>query len=385
MKLGWNTLRWDLVSLRILWSFGEVCRIARLPQFCYLFHVKTSDLSFGYPQELIATHPQYPSRVLRNSSGINSELAWPEFLTQFKPGDILVINDTKVLKRRVFSEDGQEILFLDSPTDQSKMDQDQKSTTWSVLFPSKKLKLGDRIPMPLGLTAELIQKGIPQTIRMSEPVDETYFNKVGELPLPPYIQKARNERHNRESENIAYQTVWAEKPGSLAAPTASLHFNPQDLEILKSKGVEILTLTLHVGLGTFLPVTTDNLEEHKMHEEWVEIPSHHWKKIKEAKANGHSIWALGTTVVRSLESQALGRFELRHHGYSGTTDLMIRPGFEFQIVDRLLTNFHQPQSTLIALVMAFAGKDNVLETYKWAIEKKFRLFSYGDLTYWKRE
>lgn len=348
-------------------------------------NVKTSELSFDYPQELIATHPQHPSRVLHNLSGHNSELTWSDFLNRFKAGDILVINDTKVLKRRVFSEDGLEILFLGSPTDQSEMGKEQKNDLWTVLFPSKKLKVGDKIQMPLGLTAELTQKGIPQTIKMSEPVDESYFNQVGELPLPPYIQKARNERHNRSGENQAYQTVWADKPGSLAAPTASLHFSPQDLDLLKEKGVEVITLTLHVGLGTFLPVTAETLEDHVMHEEWVEIPSHHWKKIKDAKANGQTVWALGTTVVRSLESQALGRFELRHHAYSGTTDLMIRPGFEFQIVDRLLTNFHQPQSTLIALVMAFAGKENVLKTYHWAIEKKFRLFSYGDLTYWENK
>lgn len=346
--------------------------------------MKTTELNFDYPPELIATHPQHPSRVLYNLSGHNSELTWPEFLNQFKAGDILVINDTKVLKRRVFSDDGLEILFLDSPSDHSALGKDDKASVWTVLFPSKKLKLGDKIPMPLGLTAELVQKGIPQTIKLSEPVDEAYFNQVGELPLPPYIQKARNERHNRTGENQAYQTVWADKPGSLAAPTASLHFSPQDLELLKSKGVDVITLTLHVGLGTFLPVTAETLDAHVMHEEWVEIPTHHWKKIKDAKANGQSVWALGTTVVRSLESQALGRFELRHHAYSGATDLMIRPGFEFQVVDRLLTNFHQPQSTLIALVMAFAGKENVLKTYQWAIEKKFRLFSYGDLTYWKR-
>lgn len=346
--------------------------------------MKTTELNFDYPPELIATHPQHPSRVLYNLSGHNSELTWPEFLNQFKAGDILVINDTKVLKRRVFSDDGLEILFLDSPSDHSVLGKDDKASVWTVLFPSKKLKLGDKIPMPLGLTAELVQKGIPQTIKLSEPVDEAYFNQVGELPLPPYIQKARNERHNRTGENQAYQTVWADKPGSLAAPTASLHFSPQDLELLKSKGVDVITLTLHVGLGTFLPVTAETLDAHVMHEEWVEIPTHHWKKIKDAKANGQSVWALGTTVVRGLESQALGKFELRHHAYSGATDLMIRPGFEFQVVDRLLTNFHQPQSTLIALVMAFAGKENVLKTYQWAIEKKFRLFSYGDLTYWKR-
>lgn len=340
--------------------------------------MKTSELLFDYPAELIATYPQHPSRVLFNHNGQSSELQWGEFLNRFQTGDILVINDTKVLKRRVFSNDGHEILFLD-PTNQL------DSQSWQVLFPSKKLKVGDKISLPLGLTAELLQKGIPQTLKLSEPVTEAYFDRVGELPLPPYIQKARNERHNRERENETYQTMWASVPGSLAAPTASLHFGPQDLEFLKAKGVTILTITLHVGLGTFLPVTTENLIEHKMHAEWVEIPSKYWQKIQEAKAKNTPIWALGTTVVRSLESQALGRFELRGTSYSGTTDLMIRPGFKFQVVDRLLTNFHQPQSTLIALVMAFAGKENVLATYQWAIEKKFRLFSYGDLSYWVKD
>ncbi len=338
--------------------------------------MKTSELNFDYPLELIATEPQHPSRVLFNRDGLNSELAWSEFLSQFQAGDVLVINDTKVLKRRVFSVDGYEILFLDRLNDQNE---------WKVLFPAKKLKLGDQLQLPLGVSAELMQKGIPQTLKLSESVDESYFEKVGELPLPPYIQKARNERHNRSGEGTAYQTWWAEKPGSLAAPTASLHFSPSDLELLKSRGVEILHITLHVGLGTFLPVTTETLQEHKMHAEWVEIPENHWKKILAAKAEKRPIWTLGTTVVRSLESQALGRFELRHGAYSGTTDLMIRPGFEFKIVDRLLTNFHQPQSTLIALVMAFAGKENVLKTYQWAIDKKFRLFSYGDLSYWRKE
>lgn len=339
--------------------------------------MKTSELNFSYPAELIAIEPVHPSRVLRNAAGETVELSWSDFLNQFQSGDVLVVNDTKVLKRRVFSEDGYEILFLNrSPN---------SGDEWSVLFPAKRIKLGGKIPLPLGIVAELIQKGIPQTVKLSEPVNEDYFDKVGELPLPPYIQKARNERHNRHGENQSYQTTWAEKPGSLAAPTASLHFSAHDLEYLKNKGVEILHITLHVGLGTFLPVTVEALQDHVMHAEWVEIPEDHWKKILTARAEKRSIWTLGTTVVRSLESQALGRFELRHGVYSGTTDLMIRPGFEFKVVDRLLTNFHQPQSTLLALVMAFAGKDNVLKTYQWAIDKKFRLFSYGDLSYWRKD
>lgn len=345
--------------------------------------MKTSDLFFDYPAELIATHPVHPSRVAYNASAKTTELSWALFLDQFKPGDVLVVNDTKVLKRRVFSDEGYEILFLDPVESGDK--ELKKHSTWSVLFPAKKVKLNGQLQLPLGITAELVQKGIPQKLTLNAAIDENYFERVGELPLPPYIQKARNERHNRGDENKAYQTVWAEKPGSLAAPTASLHFSDRDLQTLKNKGVEIIHITLHVGLGTFLPVTADTLEEHIMHAEWVEIKKEHWEKILKAKNEKRSIWALGTTVVRSLEGQALGRFNLRGNSYSGTTDLMIRPGFEFKVVDRLLTNFHQPQSTLIALVMAFAGKENVLATYRWAIDKKFRLFSYGDLTYWSKD
>lgn len=350
--------------------------------------MKTDELYFNYPPELIATSPQRPSRVLFNNTKKNLELFWPDFLNQFQAGDILVINDTKVLKRRVFSEDGQEILFLSSQLSDPKGSSeksDTKNIFWNVLFPAKKLKTGQCISLPLGIVGQLIQKGIPQLIKLSEPIDEAYFDKIGELPVPPYIQKARNERHNRDSEKDSYQTWWGNKPGSLAAPTASLHFNSQDLEFLKNRGVEILNITLHIGLGTFLPVTTESLIDHKMHAETVEIPLAHWEKIQTAKARNASVWALGTTVVRSLESQALGRFGLHGGVYAGTTDLMIHPGFTFQVVDKLLTNFHQPYSTLLALVMAYAGKDNVLESYQWAIDKKFRLFSYGDLSYWSRE
>ncbi len=349
--------------------------------------MKTSELVFDYPAELIATEPKHPSRVLSYQHNLLAELSWPSFLLEFKEGDVLVINDTKVLKRRVFSLEGHEVLFLNpantdlgSPVE----DNSNRHSKWSVLFPSKKLKIGDSISLPLGLKAELVEKGIPQIIKLSEPVDETFFDQIGELPVPPYIQKARNERHNRATEKESYQTSWAEKPGSLAAPTASLHFTTQDLDFLKSRGVDVLNITLHVGLGTFLPVTTENLIDHKMHAETVEILKSHWEKILKAKTKGASIWTLGTTVVRSLESQALGRFELLNDTYAGTTDLMIRPGFQFQIVDKLLTNFHQPQSTLLALVMAFAGKDTVLKSYRWAIEKRFRLFSYGDLSYWSQ-
>ncbi len=335
--------------------------------------MKRQDLNFDYPEELIGTVPQYPSRVLFHNGQQAMEISWSHFLDQFKAGDVLVLNDTKVLKRRVFTEDGLEIFFLS-----------QQENKWEVLFPSKKYKVGDKIPLPQGVVATLVEKGRPQFLELHPKVDESYFDRVGELPLPPYIQRARAERHNQANDQKDYQTTWAEKPGSLAAPTASLHFQLQDLEQLKAKGVQILKITLHVGLGTFLPITAEDLNQHVMHSEVVEIQDEVWQKILTAKQQGQRIWALGTTVTRSLESQALGFFQKQGKLWTGSTDLLIQPGFEFKVIDNLLTNFHQPESTLLALVAAFSSLENVKKAYQLAIEKKMRLFSYGDLSVWTR-
>ncbi len=304
-----------------------------------------------------------------------SEISLEQLIEQFQPGDVLVINDTKVLKRRVFSEAGLEILFLKPASE----------LEWEVLCPSSRWKQNTKQTLPGGIELELIARGKPQTVRSSKPLAEEFFQKYGELPLPPYIQKARNERHNTDLDSNQYQTAWAEQPGSLAAPTASLHFNTDHLRQLDERGVEIVRLTLHVGLGTFLPIVTENLNEHVMHAEQVEIPAGTWQAVQNARSAGNCVWALGTTVTRSLESAARGILPIDPRspgGYFGETSLFIRPGFEFRSVDRLLTNFHQPQSTLLALVGAFAGLQNVKDAYHWAIERKFRLFSYGDLTAW---
>jgi S-adenosylmethionine:tRNA ribosyltransferase-isomerase len=231
----------------------------------------------------------------------------------------------------------------------------------------------------------LVEKGRPQKVETSRPLDEAYFETYGELPLPPYIQKVRSDRHTIGEDSQWYQTAWNLKPGSFAAPTASLHFNESHLEALRQKGVTIVTLTLHVGLGTFLPVDADDLENHKMHSEEVSIPLTLLETLQRAREEGGRIWAMGTTVIRALESQARGLLQKRGDAYTGGTELLILPGFEFKMADRLLTNFHQPESTLLALVMAFAGKEKVRSVYSWAIEKQFRLFSYGDLSIWKRE
>ncbi len=335
--------------------------------------MKVTDLYFDFPEKLIAQFPVRPSRVmLVDEVGGVEELSFKILLECFLPGDVLVINNTQVLKRRVFSGD-LEILFL----------RQIDSFDWEVLFPSKKIKIGSILELPGGVVLTLIEKGRPQRVRLSCEVDETYFQKVAELPLPPYIQKARSDRHTILADENWYQTAWASCPGSFAAPTASLHFSLEDMDYLKKKGVHVCEITLHVGLGTFLPVTATDLDDHKMHEEFVEISSEVWTQIQVSKRAGSKIWALGTTTSRSLESAACGLLNGScESGYCGFTKLLIQPGFEFKVVDRLLTNFHQPQSTLLALVAAFTSLDSVKSCYKWAIARDFRLFSYGDLTCW---
>jgi S-adenosylmethionine:tRNA ribosyltransferase-isomerase len=341
--------------------------------------MKITDLDYNYPDSLVAVAPERPSRVawvdLSDSKDpMWSEISFANLIECFKPGDVLVINDTKVLKRRVFSGD-LEVLFLSSSDQQ----------TWEVLFPSKKSKIGEVISLPLGKEMTLLQKGRPQIVKTSEALDESYFEQVAELPLPPYIQKARLERHNQAADQSWYQTAWAQQSGSFAAPTASLHFSKSDLVALVTKGVEVVTLTLHVGLGTFLPVTAEDLNDHQMHEEYVEIPSATWAAVQKAKKEKRTVWAMGTTVTRALESAAHNKIKMDNSGhYRGMTDILIQPGYQFAVVDGLLTNFHQPQSTLLALVSAFASLETVKSVYQWAIDKKFRLFSYGDLSVWKK-
>ncbi|MES2856565.1 MAG: tRNA preQ1(34) S-adenosylmethionine ribosyltransferase-isomerase QueA [Bdellovibrionota bacterium] len=336
-----------------------------------------SDLDFEYPESLVATERAQHSRVMLVEKGQPREItAIEELLSLFEAGDTLVLNDTKVLRRRVFSDSGLEILFLST---------DDDGETWDVLCPSTRWKNGTLQTLPDGVQLELVSRGRPQKVKASRKLDDRYFEMAGDLPLPPYIQKARNERRNREGDRTEYQTAWALNPGSLAAPTASLHFNEEHLDSLKKRGVNVVKLTLHVGLGTFLPITTENLDEHVMHAEWIEIPKATWQKVNETKAAKKRVWSLGTTVTRTLESASLEMLQTKPDGsLQGESRLFIRPGFEYQVVDVLLTNFHQPKSTLLALVGAFAGLDTVKQAYAWAIAREFRLFSYGDLSVWIR-
>lgn len=338
--------------------------------------MKLKDLSYSYPEHLVAKFPEYPPRVMWVQNGKPREVSFFNLLERIRPEDVVVINETKVLKRRLFASSDQdeeiEMLFLES-TD---------LRTWQVLFPAKSFRVGDQLTLPEGVTLTLKEKGRPQWVESSIELPESYFQKYAEVPLPPYIQKARHKRHTQPEDESWYQTWWAKNPGSFAAPTASLHFREADFEILRKKGVHLAPLTLHVGLGTFLPVQAEDLDQHQMHAEFVSIPRLTWLQIQEAKRHGRTVWALGTTVARSLESVPLGLLKETPEGFQGETRLLIQPGFQWQVCDRIMTNFHQPESTLLALVAAFAGLETMHQCYRWALENEFRLFSYGDLSVW---
>ena len=330
-----------------------------------LYNLET--YNYSLPKELIAQYPtknRDESRLLcynkkrdKISHSIFCDL--PDLLSG---NDVLVLNNTKVIPARFYvkTENNKEIeILLVSPVSPDNL-------TWKVLAsPKKNLnRVGALHVTPL----QPINVIDNETIRFNSHEDLEYvLNKIGVMPLPPYIK--------RDAEKIdadRYQTVFAKKPGAVAAPTAALHFTNELLEKIKSKGVEILFITLHVGPGTFLPIRTDDIKEHKLIPESFYIDKETWDKIQGAKKNKKRIIACGTTTVRALEYAA------RINKYSGLTGLFILPGFEFKIVDALITNFHLPKTTLLVLVSTFIGWENVMKIYSEAINKKYRFYSYGD-------
>jgi S-adenosylmethionine:tRNA ribosyltransferase-isomerase len=337
--------------------------------------MRRDTLSYIYPPELIAQEPRADFRIAALSSeGLPTEINPEELWSYFKPGDLLVLNDSQVERRRVFAGE-LEILFL-TPT---------AELQWEVLLPARDLEIGAEFDLPGGVRAKLLEKGLPQTLELSLNIGEKYFAEFGEPALPPYIQKARGVRHALTQDKQWYQNPFGHELGSSAAPTASLHFSTAEIERLKIRGVTVASLTLHVGMGTFSPIKVAQLEDHPMHSESVTLSKLTIDQVQHAQHRGARIWALGTTVTRALEAWAAGHLQADDEGnYRGKTDLFIRPGYTFQVVSGLMTNFHQPESTLLALVAAFAGLDKTLQLYNWAIEQKMRLFSYGDLTVWRR-
>lgn len=341
--------------------------------------MKTSDFYYDLPEELIAQEPlkdRASSRLLvldKNIGEIEHKI-FKNIVDYLKKGDCLVINDTKVMPARLIGARKNtgarvEILLL------VRKDLD----TWEVLtYPGKKAKPGDIITFGDGrLEAEILDviEGGNRIVKFHyDGVFETILDELGEMPLPPYIT------HKLEDKN-RYQTVYAVHEGSAAAPTAGLHFTTELLEQIKNMGVEIAHVTLHVGLGTFRPVKVDDVSNHEMHSEYYIVEQEEADKINNAKKNGGRIISVGTTSTRTLES-VTDENGIVHAG-SGWTKIFIYPGYKFKIIDCLITNFHLPESTLIMLVAALVGKDRILDTYKTAVQEKYRFFSFGDAMFIK--
>lgn len=333
------------------------------------------DFTFDLPQNLIAVHPaseRDASRLMlldRNAETIGED-TFRNITDHLCAGDLLVMNDTRVIPARLFgtkTTGGRvEIFLLRSVSGTGR---------WECLLrASKKFQNGQQISLESGMTAVVLSRCGTENwlVEFSglEPFD-TWLEREGHIPLPPYLQR---EDCNEDRER--YQTVVARNPGAVAAPTAGLHFTSELLAILAEKGIRTAFLTLHTGLGTFKPVRVENVEDHKIHREWYSIPSETASAIARTKAEGGRVVAVGTTTARTLEYSAQLTGEII--AGDGNADIFIYPGYRFKVVDALITNFHLPESTLLMLVSAFAGKDFVLRAYRTAVARQFRFYSYGD-------
>lgn len=336
-----------------------------------------SDFYYNLPEELIAQTPVEPrdhSRMLvyDRETGEIEHKHFYDIIDYLKAGDVLVINDTKVLPARIYGVKegtGAKIEFL--------LHKRIHLDEWEVLVkPAKKATVGAVIRFSDELTATVtgyIGEGL-RTVRFSyDGVFEDILSRVGEMPLPHYI-------HERLSDGTRYQTVYARESGSSAAPTAGLHFTPELLQKIRDKGVEVVKVLLHVGLGTFRPVKAENILDHKMHSEYYCVTPEAAAAVNKAKAEGRRVIAVGTTSVRTLES---AWHDGKLNAESGETSIFIYPPYKFKAVDALITNFHLPESTLIMLVSAFIGRENALKMYECAVENKYRFFSFGDATFLK--
>lgn len=341
--------------------------------------MKRQDFYYDLPEELIAQDPlkdRSSSRllVLDKESGAVSHHVFREIGDYLEKGDCLVINDTKVIPARLIgSKIGTnakiEILLLKR----------KENNIWETLVkPGKKAKVGAKISFGDGLLVgeviDVVEEGNRLVQFSFEGIFEEILDQLGQMPLPPYIT------HQLEDKD-RYNTVYAEHSGSAAAPTAGLHFTPELLEEIQKKGVDVARVTLHVGLGTFRPVKADEITDHHMHSEFYQIDEEAAEKINQAKENGHRVICVGTTSCRTIESAADENGHLK--AQSGWTDIFIYPGYRFKILDCLITNFHLPESTLIMLVSALAGREHVLAAYEEAVKERYRFFSFGDAMFIK--
>lgn len=339
--------------------------------------MQRTDFSFELPEQLIARYPQAErsaSRLLKlnRHQGDLTHLHFTDILSQLEPGDLLVFNNTRVIPARLFGQkaSGGKIEVL-----VERLLDDQRFL--AHIRASKAPKPGTELILENDAKMEMVQRhGELFELKMigTEPV-LAMLERLGHMPLPPYI-----DRPDAASDRERYQTVYSEKPGAVAAPTAGLHFDQPLLDALKAKGVEFAFITLHVGAGTFQPVRVDNVLEHKMHSEYIEVPAEVVAAVHACKARGNRVVAVGTTSVRSLESAAqfAKNQGLPLQPYSGDTQIFIYPGYHFEVIDGLITNFHLPESTLIMLVSAFSQRDHVLNAYQVAIAEQYRFYSYGD-------
>ena len=342
--------------------------------------MNTADFDFHLPEELIAQTPlekRDSSRLLivDRETGQFSDQHFDNIIDQLEPGDALVMNNTRVLPARLYGTKPEtggdvELLLLNNT----------QGDSWEVLAkPAKRLRVGTRVSFGDGrltatVTEELEHGG--RIVRFDyQGIFLEVLESLGEMPLPPYIHEKLEDRER-------YQTVYAKENGSAAAPTAGLHFTEELLDKIAAKGVKLVYLTLHVGLGTFRPVSVDNLEEHEMHSEFYSLSEEAAETLRQVKASGHRIVAVGTTSIRTLETIG-SKFDGQIQADSGWTNIFIKPGYQWKIVDAFSTNFHLPKSTLVMLVSAFAGRQLTLEAYEHAIAERYRFFSFGDAMFIK--
>lgn len=337
--------------------------------------MNTNDFDFDLPERLIAQTPlekrdSSKLLVIDHTTKTMVDTHFDHIIEQLNPGDALVMNNTRVLPARLYGQKEEtkghvELLLL----------KNTQNDQWEVLAkPAKRLKVGSQVEFGDGRLKATIIEELDHGGRIVEFSYEGIFLEVleslGEMPLPPYI-------HEKLEDKERYQTVYAKENGSAAAPTAGLHFTQDLLEKIQTKGIKLVYLTLHVGLGTFRPVSVDNVDEHEMHSEFYHLSEDAAKTLRQVKANNGRIVAVGTTSIRTLETIG-NKFNGDIKADSGWTNIFIKPGYQFKIVDAFSTNFHLPKSTLVMLVSAFAGREFVLDAYKHAVEENYRFFSFGD-------
>ena len=354
--------------------------------------LQLSDLEFELPTELIAQHPQAKRDACRllvvdQTADAMREMLFQDLTRLLRPGDLLVRNVTRVLPARLLGvrpeTGGHGELLLVEPA--------EDGTWWTLARPARRLRTGSQLQLHDGSMLTVVEEGESGRRRVQFPDSQTAVQvaqRCGAMPLPPYIRRAADAADSED-----YQTVYASVDGSIAAPTAGLHFTEELLTALQEQGVEFADVVLHVGLGTFEPVRSADPLQHQMHRESIEIPSDLPARLAQARQRGGRIVAVGTTVVRVLESLALWQddpsdervaLESRGGVLSGATRIYLHPPYRFRLVDVLITNFHLPRSTLLLLVAAFAGMETWQRAYAHAIDKRFRFFSYGDATFWER-